>query len=72
MPDIAQRLDIGFIGGGSASATVSESEWTRLQAAFASGDDAIVELAEASATIWVRASQIAWARLHTRESRVGF
>ena len=50
MPDIAQRLDIGFIGGGSASATVSESEWTRLQAAFASGDDAIVELAEASAT----------------------
>ena len=72
MPDIAQRLDIGFIGGGAASATVSESEWTRLQAAFASGDDAIVELAEASATIWVRASQIAWARLHTRESRVGF
>jgi hypothetical protein len=32
----------------------------------------VVELAEASATIWVRASQIAWARLHTRESRVGF
>jgi hypothetical protein len=72
MPDSTQRVDIGFIGGGSTSATVSETEWARLKSAFGSGDDAIVELAEASATIWVRASQIAWARLHTRESRVGF
>jgi hypothetical protein len=72
MADTTQRLDIGFIGGGAASATVSLEEWNRLQAAFSSGDDAVVELAEASATIWVRASQIAWARLHTRESRVGF
>jgi hypothetical protein len=72
MADTTQRLDIGFIGGGAASATVSQEEWNRLQTAFSSGDDAVVELAEASATIWVRASQIAWARLHTRESRVGF
>lgn len=71
MADI-QRLDIGFIGGGAASATVSQEEWSRLQTAFSSGDDAVVELAEQTATIWVRASQIAWARLHTRESRVGF
>ena len=25
-----------------------------------------------AATVWLRASQIAWARLHTRESRIGF
>jgi hypothetical protein len=72
MTDTTQRLDLGFIGGGSTSATVSEAEFGRLKSAFASGDDAVIEVAEASATIWVRASQIAWARLHTRESRVGF
>ncbi len=72
MSDTTQRLDLGFIGGGSTSATVSHEEWARLRATFTSGDDAVVELAEASATIWVRASQIAWARLHTRESRIGF
>jgi hypothetical protein len=72
MSEPIQRVDIGFIGGGAATANVTQSEWDRLQQAFASGNDAVVELAEATATIWVRASQIAWARLHTRESRVGF
>ena len=66
------RFDLGFIGGGSISATVSQSEWGRLKASFDSGEDAFIEVSEQAATVWLRASQIAWARLHTRESRIGF
>jgi hypothetical protein len=66
------RFDLGFIGGGSISATVSQTEWERLKASFDSGEDAVVEVVEQSATVWLRASQIAWARLHTREARIGF
>jgi hypothetical protein len=68
----ASRFDLGFVGGGTTSGTIAQVEWDRLQAAFAGGDDAIIEVAEASATLWVRASQVAWARLHTRDARVGF
>ncbi len=66
------RFDLGFIGGGSISATVSQTEWDRLKASFDSGEDAVIEVSEQAATVWLRASQIAWARLHTRESRIGF
>ena len=66
------RFDLGFIGGGSISATVSQAEWDRLKASFDSGEDAVIQVSEQAATVWLRASQIAWARLHTRESRIGF
>ncbi len=66
------RFDLGFVGGGTTSGTVDEAEWARLQAAFASGGDAVIEVEEASSRLWVRASQVAWARLHTRDARVGF
>ena len=51
---------------------LAASEWDRLKASFDSGEDAVIEVSEQAATVWLRASQIAWARLHTRESRIGF
>jgi hypothetical protein len=66
------RFDLGFIGGGSISATVTQDQWDRLKASFASGEDAVIEVSEQASTMWIRASQVAWARLHTRESRIGF
>ena len=44
----------------------------RLKSAFSTGEDAVIEVSEQAATVWLRASQVAWARLHTRESRIGF
>jgi hypothetical protein len=72
MADTAYRFDLGFVGGGNTSGIVSEEQWLRLQGAFLSGDDSVIELEEASTRLWVRSSQIAWARLHLRESRIGF
>jgi hypothetical protein len=66
------RFDLGFVGGGNTSGTVSEDQWERLQRAFLSGEDTVIEIEEGPTRLWVRASQIAWARLHTRESRIGF
>jgi hypothetical protein len=72
MSETTQRFDVGFIGGGTTSGTVSAEEWARLEAAFSGAGDAVIRLEENGAALWVRASQIAWARLHTRDARIGF
>jgi len=66
------RFDVGFIGGGTTNGFAIPSEWQRLESAFTSGDEAVIRLEAEGATLWVRASQIAWVRIHTRESRTGF
>jgi hypothetical protein len=66
------RFDLGFVGGGSTAGTVTRDQWERLERAFTSGEDAVIELDEGATRLWVRSSQIAWARVHTREPRVGF
>ena len=72
MPEPPLRFDLGFVGGGSTSGIVASEEWSRLEEAFSSGAEAVIRLEEDGASLWVRASQIAWARLHTRSGRVGF
>ena len=67
-----QRFDLGFVGGGSTSGTLSGEEWTRLESAFTGGGDAVIRVEEATGVLFVRASQIAWARVHQRDARVGF
>jgi hypothetical protein len=67
-----QRFDLGFVGGGTTSGTLSGPEWTRLETAFTTGGDAVIRVEEAAGVLFVRASQIAWARVHQRDARVGF
>jgi hypothetical protein len=66
------RFDLGFVGGGSTSGTVDSEQWRLLEQALTSGQDALIDLDEGPTRLLVRSSQIAWARLHTRESRIGF
>jgi hypothetical protein len=66
------RFDLGFVGGGSTSGSITEEEWDRLAKAMAESDGAMMELPTEGARLFVRPSQVAWARLHVRETRVGF
>jgi hypothetical protein len=66
------RFDIGFVSGGTASGQSSGAEWRRVEEAFRSGDDAVVEVEADGARLWIRVSQIEWARVHRRGARVGF
>lgn len=66
------RFDLGFNSGGTASGQASESEWQRVEQAFTAGDEAVVAVEVEGARMWIRVSQIAWARVHRRGSRVGF
>jgi hypothetical protein len=66
------RFDLGFVGGGSTSGTVEPEQWRRLEQALESGQDALIDLDEGATRLLVRSSQVAWARVHTREARIGF
>ena len=66
------RFDVGFVGGGSTSGSTAQAEWDRLARAIAEGDDGTVDLETEGGRLFVRPSQVAWARLHVRETRVGF
>jgi hypothetical protein len=66
------RFDIGFVGGGSTSGSIIQEEWDRLAAAIAAADDALIAIPTEGARLFLRPSQVAWARLHLRETRVGF
>jgi hypothetical protein len=66
------RFDIGFVGGGSTSGSVAQEDWDRLAQAIAAGEDGLLDVPAEGARLFVRPSQVAWARLHIRETRVGF
>ena len=71
MPELL-RFDIGFVGGGSTSGSIVQTEWDRLAKAIAAADDAIIDVPTEGARLFLRPSHVAWARLHVRETRVGF
>lgn len=66
------RVEIGFTGGGAASASLDDAAVKKLLKAIEKGDDVVVELPGDTGTLHVRASQVAWVRVHSRDSRVGF
>ncbi|CAA9488213.1 MAG: hypothetical protein AVDCRST_MAG53-1134 [uncultured Solirubrobacteraceae bacterium] len=66
------RFDLGFNSGGTASGQATETEWQRVEEAFTRGDEAVVAVEVEGARMWIRVSQVAWARVHRRGSRVGF
>jgi hypothetical protein len=66
------RFDIGFVGGGSTSGSIAQEEWDRLEQALGGGQDGMISLPAEGAQLFLRPSQVAWARLHVRETRVGF
>ena len=66
------RFDLGFNSGGTASGQATETEWRRVEEAFTRGDEAVVAVEVEGARMWIRVSQVAWARVHRGGSRVGF
>ncbi len=66
------RFDLGFVSGGTASGQATDTEWQRVEEAFTRGDEAVVAVEVEGARMWIRVSQVAWARVHRRGSRVGF
>lgn len=72
MASATVRFDLGFIGGGTASGQATEEEWRRLEAAFDAREERVLSFDVEGARMFVRVSQIAWARVYTRDARVGF
>jgi len=66
------RVEIGFSGGASTAATVTEKELKRLQKAIGDDEQATVELETDGGALLVRTSLVAVLRVHARESRLGF
>ena len=66
------KVDIGFVGGGTTSAALTEKALAALTQAVEKGQDGLVELESDGGSLFVRASQVAYLRVSQRESRVGF
>jgi hypothetical protein len=66
------RFDIGFVGGGSTSGSITQADWDRIAHAIAGGENGMIDVPAEGAHLFLRPSQVAWARLHVRETRVGF
>lgn len=72
MSDPMTRIEVGFLGGGGFSGSVTPEQWTTLRAALDSSDG-LVEVELEAAKVWLRPTQVAWVRVAERESaRVGF
>lgn len=66
------RVEIGFVGGGAATAQLDDAACKKLLKAVEKGDDGLVELGGEGSDLHVRVSQVAWVRVQSKESRVGF
>lgn len=66
------KVDIGFVGGGTTSAALSDTAFAALTKAVEQGQDGLVELESDGGSLFVRPSQVAYLRVSQRESRVGF
>jgi len=66
------RVEIGFVGGGTTSATLSDAAWKKLLKAVGSGEEGVLELASEAGDLFVRSSQVAFMRVLSKEARVGF
>lgn len=66
------RVEIGFSGGGSTAATLAEKELKRLHKALGDEEQTTVELETDGGTLLLRTDQVAFLRVHARESRIGF
>jgi len=66
------RFDLGFAGGGTVGGLADPDQWATLERSFESGAEAVLRVEVEGGTLYVRASQVAWARKHVREARVGF
>jgi len=65
------RVEIGFDGGLIISAKVADQEWSKLEAALASGTGMVVFEAE-DTSHHVDVSKICYVRRETNVGRVGF
>jgi hypothetical protein len=66
------RVEIGFNGGASTAASMSEKELKRLQKAVGDDTSGTVELETDGGTLLVRTAHVAYLRAHARDSRIGF
>lgn len=66
------RVEIGFNGGASTAASVTEKELKRLHAAIGDDEQGTVELETDGGTLLVRTAHVAYVRAHARDSRIGF
>jgi hypothetical protein len=72
MTESMTRIEVGFLGGGGFSGSVTPEQWTALRTALDSRDD-LVEIELDAANVWLRPAQVAWVRVAQRETaRVGF
>ncbi|GEM_PF-1568410 len=66
------RVEIGFVGGGSTSATLSDAAWKKLLKAVEKSDEGVLELASEAGDLFVRTNHVAFMRVQPKEVRVGF
>ena len=66
------RVEIGFIGGGSTSVTLSSAVWKAFRQALDKAAEGTADLETDSGALYVRISQVAFVRTQTKEPRVGF
>lgn len=66
------RVEIGFVGGGTTSATLSDAAWKKLLKAVGSGQEGVLELSSETGDLFVRSNQVAFMRVLSKEARVGF
>ncbi len=67
------KIELGFVGGGSMAAAVSDKAWDDLKASLASGGDGWVEFPGLDDDVsMVAVDKIVFARAHTVSRPVGF
>ncbi len=66
------KVEIGFVGGGTTSAVLTDKVLAALTQAVEKAQDGLVELDSDGGSLFVRPTQIAFLRVLQRESRVGF
>jgi hypothetical protein len=66
------RFEIGFTGGGATSGQADLAALRSLEDAMSSGGGGLVALESEGTRLLVRASEVAWLRVHGTGKRVGF
>ena len=72
MAEGTQRFELGFTGGGATSGQADAASLRSLEEALETGQERLVPLESEGARLLVRASQVAWLRVHGTGKRVGF
>ena len=72
MADVRIRIEVGFHGGGTLGALISEPEFAEFRQSLQSRDDRVVELEADDGHYLIAVSHVDYVKRFSRETHIGF